>query len=515
MDVSGNVAEVSAAFTALSESEQLEVASRLLEIQQSGWKPFWCPNPKCDGFPHKLPDGSIDPKWAHNHARVDQRLPPWQEAWIMAVLSGRGAGKTTTGVEFATLASRKGLTGAILGRRGTEIINTHVATIIERAHPEFVPVYRGSKDILEWPNGAITYLFSAEKPDNIRSVNLSWAWVDEAAHMPFIETAWANLKMATRVKSPGNPIHILVTSTPTPTPWMMKLEDDPSVEIRRVSTYANRANLSEDFIKDMEKDYEGTRLGRQELYGEVLRDVEGALWNDDMFIHLRLTDPSAFSDLLDSMDDIVVAVDPAGSKGPRSDATGIIAVGIQHTDENGERLSASRFYVIGDATVKGTPTEWAEQVFALAGAVRATRIIAEKNYGGAMVEQVLRDYAKSHVVEATTFDGDDYRIEVAHAVKSKETRAEGAVGKYEQGRVTHVVSSGKYGDLSLLEKEQCGWVPKSRGGRFPSPNRVDALVWAIRAAEDKVRFKAATATPHGAFEKLRRAPSRGFFGRSS
>lgn len=92
MDVSGNVAEVSAAFTALSESEQLEVASRLLEIQQSGWKPFWCPNPKCDGFPHKLPDGSIDPKWAHNHARVDQRLPPWQEAWIMAVLSGRGAG---------------------------------------------------------------------------------------------------------------------------------------------------------------------------------------------------------------------------------------------------------------------------------------------------------------------------------------------------------------------------------------------------------------------------------------
>lgn len=506
MQVSRN-ADPNRDFANLSEGEQREVAARLLAIKDSGWKPFWCPDPKCDGMPHEDSAGLVDPNWAHNHARKDQRLLPWQKAWVLALLSGRGAGKTTTGVEFVTLSSRKGLDGAILGRRGTELVNTHVATILERAHPEFIPEYRASKDILEWPNGATTYLFSAEKPENIRSVNLSWAWVDEAAHMPLIETAWSNLKLATRVESPGNPIHILVTSTPTPTQWMMDMEDDPDVVVRRVSTYANKANLSADFIRDIEKEYEGTRLGRQELHGEVLRDVEGALWHDGLFRHLRFTS-NAFEDLLDSMDDIVVAVDPAGSKGPRSDATGIIAVGIQHTDAEGSPMKASQFFVLGDATVKGTPTEWAAQVYALAGAVRARRIIAEKNYGGSMVEQVLRDYAKLNVAETVTYDDDEYRIEVAHAVKSKETRAEGVVGKYEQGRVSHVVSPGVYGDLSLLEKEQCGWVPKSRGGRLPSPNRVDALVWAIRAAEANVKFRATTATAQGAFAKLKRVSSR-------
>lgn len=544
-------------FSNLSEAEKRAVAERLLRIAESGWKPFWCPDPSCDGMPHWLvdedgcnafveetattgPNGEplgpvvyetddgvlvtrddgvnwaedlpvvgrplLDERWAHNHARADQRLPSWLKPWVLFIMSGRGTGKTRTGVEFVALCARKGLDGAIIGRRGTELVNTHVKTLISHAHPEFVPEYQASKDILVWPNGAVTFLFSAERPENIRSVNLSYFWMDEAAFMPEVETAWMNAKLATRIDSPDNPIHILITSTPTSTPWVMKMEDDPDVEVRRVSTYANRANLSADYLADLQKQYEGTRIGRQELHGEVLRDVEGALWNDDMFRHLRV-DAVEFQNLIDSMDDRVLAVDPAGSKGPRSDATGIIGVGAQHFDENDNPLPGSEFFVLGRATIKGSPTEWAAQTFKAARLWRVNRIVAEKNFGGDMVKQVLTDYAKMHPVESRDHNGEDFKIDVVRAQQAKEVRAEGTVGKYEQGRVTHVTSPTIFGDLSELETQQVNWVPKSRGGRSPSPNDVDALVWAVRALETKVRFAAQTATQREVLRKLKR---RGF-----
>lgn len=525
-------------FNTLNETEKRAVAERLLRIEQSGWKPFWCPVRDCDGMPHQMrdddgdelwmdetdtegPDGEplgdveefedgtrlrpiFDPRWAHNHARADQRLPPWQKAWVLAVLSGRGSGKTTTGTEFVTLSARKGLDGAIIGRRGTELVNTHVKTLLERAHPDFVPIHYASKDILVWPNGATTYLFSAERPENIRSVNLSYFWIDEFAFMDEIETVWMNARLATRIESPGNPIHILMTSTPTSTDFVMRIEDDPKIEVRRVSTYANRANLSGDYLEALRKEYEGTRMGQQELHGVVLRDVEGALWNDGMFRHLVLTKPSEFEDLVDSMDEIVVAVDPAGSKGPRSDATGIIAVGVQRLDENGEMLSTPVFYVLADGTLKGSPTEWAARTYKVARLVKASRIIAEKNFGGDMVKQVLSDHALMNPETTCDADGDEFRIKVGHASKSKEVRAEGAVGKYEQGRVVHTPNPTVFGDLSELEKEQVNWVPKSRGGRLPSPNRVDALVWAMRALESSVRFSTQSASGKSVLSKLKR-----------
>ena len=480
-------------FNALSEAEKRAVAERLLRIEESGWKPFWCKDPDCNGDPHPG-----DKAWSHNHARVDQRLPPWQIPWVLFIMSGRGSGKTTTGTEFVTLSARRGLDGAILGRRGTELVNTHVKTIIERAHPEFVPTYYASKDILVWPNGATTFLFSAEKPENIRSVNLSYAWVDEAAFMDEIETAWMNLKLATRIEKPNNPIHILITSTPTSTPWVMKMEDDPDVEVRRVSTYANRANLSPDFLAALEKEYEGTRMGRQELHGEVLRDVEGALWNEEMFQHKRIED-SLWGTFLAAQDDRVVAVDPAGSKGPRSDATGIIGVGAQFFD-NGQ----SAFNVLADGTIKGSPSEWAAQTYKVARAINANRIVVERNFGGDMVIQTLRDYARANPEETCTAEGDEFRVIESRAVTGKETRAEPLVGRYEQGKVFHCPSSTVFGDLSQLEKEQLNWVPKSRGGRSPSSNRIDALVWACRELERQIKFATATANQRDVMSKIKR-----------
>lgn len=530
-------------FNALSEAEQRLVAERLLLIEQSGWKPFWCPDATCDGSPHWLvvedpvhgetnlfvdatddtgPNGEpvgdefidedgvswgrpmLDPKWAHNHARQDQRLPSWRKPWVLAIMSGRGTGKTRTGVEFVTLCARRGLDGAIIGRRGTELVNTHVNALVEHAHPEFKPEYLASKDILVWPNGATTFLFSAERPENIRSVNLSYFWMDEFAFMDEVETAWMNAKLATRIEKPGNPIHILMTSTPTSTPFVMKLEDeanDPTTntELRRVSTYANKANLSPDFLAMLEKEYEGTRMGRQELYGEVLRDVEGALWNDGMYQYVHVKSAEQYADLLESMDDRVLAVDPAGSKGPRSDATGIIGMGAQHA-ENG----VTRGYVLGDATIKGSPTEWAERVFKAARAMRVNRIIVERNFGADMVKQTLEDYAKSHPFEACNEDGLDFRIVEGRAVQGKETRAEPLVGRYEQGLITHVVGAFGYCDLSELEKEQIHWVPKSRGGRSPSPNRIDAEVWAWTELQQTRQYMTQSANSRSVLKRLKR-----------
>ena len=429
---------------------------------------------------------------------------PGPSSYISEGVVNHNSGKTRTGVEFVTLCARKGLNGAILGRRGTELVNTHVAEILAHAHPEFTPVHWASKDILEWPNGAITYLFSAEKPENIRSVNLSYAWVDEAAFMDEIGKAWTNLKLATRIETPGNPIHFLITSTPTGSEWVVKMEDDPDVIVRRVSTYANRANLSESFLEDLRKEHEGTRIGRQEIHGEVLRDVEGALWNDDLFKHERCNSYQEFVDWLESMDDRVIAVDPAGSANKRSDLTGIIGMGAQHFDDTGSTLPASTFTMLGDATLKGTPSEWAERVYSAARLMRANRIIAEKNFGGDMVKQVLTDWAKLNPEKSKNEDGEDFKIEVVHAQTSKETRAEATVGKYEQGRVTHLISDTAYGDLSKVEKEMVLWVPKSRGGRQPSPNRIDATVWAVRALEAKIRVAAQQATSRDVMTKLKR-----------
>jgi phage terminase large subunit-like protein len=495
-------------FQTLSPEDQQAVAERLLRVKNSGWRPFWCKFSTCPGSRYLEDDEGNrlgehprwphddDPAWQHNHARPDQRLLPWSKPWVLYLSSGRGTGKTETGSQFIHHNHRKGVDTLILGRRGTELVNTHVKRIMETAHPEFMPEYFASKDILVWPNGTTTYLFSAEKPENIRSINVGAAWVDEGAFMAEIETAWMNLKLATRIETPGNPIHILVTSTPTSTPWVMMMEDDEDVTMRRVSTYANKANLSADYIKDMKKRYEGTRMGRQELHGEVLRDVEGAFWNDDMYVHEHVG-AVEFQNLLDAMDDRVLAVDPAGSKGPRSDATGIIGCGAIHSGDG-------QFYVLADGTLKGSPAEWAERVYKTARLIRANRIIVEKNFGGDMVRQTLKDWAKLHPAEGKDENGEEYRILLEHAVLSKETRAEPTVGKYEQHRVTHVVSPTAYGDLSALEVEQTMWVPKSRGGKFPSPNRVDALVWAIKNLEKGIKYGTAMATQRDALKALKK-----------
>lgn len=314
-----------------------------------------------------------------------------------------------------------------------------VSGLLATARPEARPVWEPSKKKLTWPNGCIAQGFSAEEPDRLRGPQSGFIWCDEPAHYPETDKVWDNMLFGLRI---GKFPKVVATTTPKPTKWMKALVKDPLTITVRVSTYANLVNLADTFQRTVLERYEGTRTGRQELHGELLEDVEGALWNWDMF-HWTPDAPELAR--------IVVAVDPAGTANKRSDETGIIVVGIGH-DKN--------LYVLEDLTGKYSPNGWAQKAAQAVDDYSADAIVAEKNYGGDMVRATLEN------------SGTDARILLADSRRGKSIRAEPIVALYEKVRVFHV---GQRGDLSKLEDEQTTWVP----GQGDSPNRVDALVHGI------------------------------------
>lgn len=266
--------------------------------------------------------------------------------------------------------------------------------------------------------------------------NCEFWWGDEPAHWAKVEEVWEQINFTLRL---GDNPHVLLTTTPLPTKWMKKVMADPRSRVVRVSTFANAANLAEDFIATVRAAYEGTRMGRQELYGEILEDVEGALWNMDMFRHEEIE--------RDALTRVVIGVDPAGSTGKKSDETGIVVVG-----QMGEHL-----YVLEDATGKYTPQQWANQVDKMVEKWGADVVAVERNFGGDMVKHTLKS------IDSLV------RIKEVRATRGKRVRAEPIVALYEQQRVNH------FRGLEKLEEELVTWVPDSG---MASPNRLDALVWA-------------------------------------
>lgn len=271
--------------------------------------------------------------------------------------------------------------------------------------------------------------------------NSGYVWADEPAHYPDSEQVWDNMLFGLRIKGhKGTHPKVVATTTPKPTKWMKALLADPLTVTHRVSTYANLQNLADTFKRTVIDRYEGTRLGKQELHGEVLQDVEGALWNWDMFQWVDDAPP-----LLR----IVVAVDPAGTANKKSDETGIITIGIGH-DKN--------LYVLHDATDRYSPERWGSMSNAQHEDFSADAIVAEKNYGADMVRYVLENSGHKGA-----------RIIEVQSRRGKAIRAEPIVALYEKKRVFHV---GSRGDLGALEDELTSWVP----GASDSPNRLDALV---------------------------------------
>lgn len=408
----------------------------LQERERSPWRPFYCKNPTCDGHPHD--------DWDWNHARSDQRPPKWSAEWLVWLLSGgRGSGKTRTGSEVTHRVTSMVSRVILIAPTGPDLRETMVegeSGLLATAPPNNRPEWEPSKKKLTWPNGCVGQGFSAEEPDRLRGPQSGFVWADEPAYYDAITEVWDNMLFGLRL---GKNPKVVATTTPKPTKWMKALLKDPLTVTHRVSSYANLQNLAETYRRTVLDRYEGTRLGRQELHGELLEDVEGALWQWEI-IHWIEEAPA--------LQRIVVAVDPAGTANKKSDLTGIIVLGIGF-DKN--------IYVLADLSGKYSPARWADTAVSAFEDFSADAIVAEKNYGGDMVKHTLENSNQAKRVDA--------RVILVESRRGKAIRAEPIVALYEKTKVFHV---GQRGDLAELEQEQTEWIP----GVGDSPNRVDALV---------------------------------------
>ncbi|ODR98417.1 hypothetical protein AUC68_08215 [Methyloceanibacter methanicus] len=377
------------------------------------------------------------------HGSSESR-PPWT-TWLM--LGGRGAGKTRAGAEWvrahagAANDARIALVGETLSDARAVMVEG-VSGLLAVHPPGAKPLFEPSKRQLRWGNGAVAQLFSAEDPESLRGPQFSAAWCDELAKWRRPQETWDMLQFGLRL---GLAPRQVVTTTPRPIPLIKALLADARTVLTRVATSANAANLAPSFLDAIVGRYRGTRLGRQELDAELLEDRADALWPRGVIERHRVTAPALLVR-------VVVAVDPPASSGPRADACGIIVAGL---GEDG------RAYVLATATLQGVrPLDWARAVTAAYRRYEADRIVAEVNQGGELVETVLRQVDPAVPVRSV------------RAMRGKVLRAEPVAALYERGLVSHV------GALPALEDEMCdfGLDGLSGGG---SPDRVDALVWAL------------------------------------
>jgi phage terminase large subunit-like protein len=393
--------------------------------------------------------GELESGWA-TKARPNQLPPTDRDDWfIWLLLSGRGFGKTRTLSEFVIdrvnsgIAKRIALVAATAADARDVVVEGN-SGILACSPAWNRPSYEPSKRRVTWPNGAIGTLYSADEPERLRGPQHDTAVCDELGSWRRPE-AWDNLMFGLRL---GERPRCAVATTPKPTRLIRSLvaREFGDVAVTRGSTYENRANLAPDFVGRIITRYEGTRLGRQELMGELLLDVVGALWNHDQIEALRRTrEPT--------LQRIVVAIDPSGSSDEDADETGIVAAGV---DE------AGCGWVLADASGRYPPTEWAKRAIALYHELKADRIVAEVNFGGAMCEATIRALDANVAYRAVS------------ASRGKVARAEPVAALYEQSRVFH------RGPFDALEDEMCSFTSNfDRKTAGFSPGRVDALVWAI------------------------------------
>lgn len=399
-------------------------------------------------------------------ARPDQ-LPPQGDWSTWLVMGGRGAGKTRTGAEWvrgmalgeAPYALRPSERIALVGETQGDVREVMVEGVsgllaIHRRCER--PAWLPSRRRLEWPNGAIAQAFSAEDPEGLRGPQFAAAWADELAKWKNAEETWDMLQFGLRL---GEAPRQVVTTTPRPVPLMKRLLKDARTAVSHAATRANVANLAPGFLETIVGRYAGTRLGRQELDGELIEDRADALWQRDAIEKARV---ARAPELLR----IVVALDPPASSKKGADRCGLVAAGI---------AADGQAYVLEDATLAQVqPMRWARAAISLYHRLEADCIVAEVNQGGEMVASVLAE-ADSSVP-----------VRTVRATRGKWLRAEPVAALYERGLVHHV------GALPALEDEMCDFgLDGLSSGR--SPDRLDALVWALTAlclgkgAEPKVR----------------------------
>lgn len=396
--------------------------------------------------------------WARPNQLEPVELTKGQkDIWLFN--AGRGAGKTRSGAEWvrhkikcglkrgACVAPTKGDVRRVMVEGESGLLNVcwsgdKTYRGANMGYPEWSP----TNNTLTWENGAKVEFFSAEDPERLRGPQFAFSWCDELAAWRNDKDTWDMLQFTLRL---GKHPTTLITTTPKPTRLMRDLIKSGRVYITGGSTFDNVENLAKPFLEAIKAEYEGTRLGQQELYAIMLEEAEGALWSTEILdacLDTSINDPVEFSK---SLQRVVVAVDPAVSANKESDMTGIIVAG---TDVNGVG------YVLEDATFRASPAQWAAKVVELYDKYMADRIVAERNQGGEMVRR--------------TIEGEDETVPIrlVSASKGKFARAEPVSALYERGLVKHLKG------LDDLETQMRTWEPL---GSLGSPDRLDACVWAL------------------------------------
>lgn len=314
---------------------------------------------------------------------------------------------------------------------------------LKNAPPHAKPEYEPSKRRLTWPNGSWATIYSDEEPDQLRGFSGDTAWLDEFAKFKHAKETWDNLQFGMREASGDRPRR-LITTTPRPMKLLRQIEAQNGTITVVGSSYENRANLDPTWFEETLSEYEGTRTGRQEIHAEILEEAEGALWTRALIEKYR--DKLYPADLKR----VVVSIDPAVTSNEQSDETGIVVAGIGQD---------GRGYVLEDISGRYSPAEWAKLALQAYKRHQADRIVAEVNNGGDMVKHTLNTQAR-----------DNFSYKDVRASRGKQARAEPVAALYEQGKVSHI------GGFDELEDQMVSWEPL---GTERSPDRVDALVWAL------------------------------------
>lgn len=349
------------------------------------------------------------------------------------MITGRGAGKSHTGANWARKMafSYPGMEGLVVAPTHRDLRNT-VFPALMQAIPEHLYEIKWTNWEMRLTNGSVILGYTGQEPDRIRGRNGAWAWCDELAFWAYPDETWVNLTAALRIGQPK----VFVSTTPRNVALLKRLVDDPAWKVTRATIFDN-PHLSADAVQQMDAIYGGTTIGRQELLGEFIDEIPGALWTRAQLDGCHVADPP-------DMVRIVVGVDPSGGRAE----TGIVVCGVDRQ---------KRGWLLADLSMAGSPAEWGRRVCEAFQGWKADRVIVERNFGGDMAEHTLRTVDPNIPVKQVT------------ASRGKHARAEPVAALYEQQRVFHTVRS------AVLEDQMCTWTADDK----TSPDRLDAMVWAF------------------------------------
>lgn len=408
--------------------------------------------------------------WREIWARPSQ-IEPEGDWTYWLILAGRGWGKTKTASEWIRerVYSGEAKHLAFVAPRSADIRDVMIegaSGLLDVFPPNQRPIYEPSKRRVTFHTGAVAITYSGDEPDQLRGPNVDTVWIDELASARLQKEIMDMIAFCLRIGS--NP-RCIITTTPRPTPTIKGLAKQANVHITRGTTFENRENLSPVFFDSIIGKYERSRIGRQELYGEILEDNPKALWNSAEIDSHRV-------DKHPILRRIVIGVDPAVTANKKSDETGIIAVG-KGTDDH--------YYVLEDKSCRESPARWGKIVCNLYGKLEADKVIGEVNQGGDMVGHVI------NTIDPLV------NFKSVRATRGKKVRAEPVAALFEQGKV-HMV-----GVFPDLETQMVEWNPEEDGD---SPDRIDSMVYAIMDLMGKGKRTLTNYNPEGITDFSRQSP---------